>query len=467
MKIFLRFVIYPFVTALILFSCSKVPTAITPVEKPLIDTVVMQENFEWNEKDDYTNQLLVLKTGNWIFSNALLGSSSADQKNNTQSARLVADGSVSMVQPVWLGKTTTVEISVALYGTGTSGKWVLMASNNGGAFEKVGDTVITTSATLTQLTINYNKSGWTSFAIQKGAGASLNIDDIAITTKTTTNIAGYIASPAYVFNYSTPDITPPVSTGVVGKDSLQYPVSGDNSNLLLGNPSNAVQDATTAPNNYLMINRYYTCSYSRDRATPNWVSWHLQKSNYGTVSRTDNYQPNPDLPEGWYKVMASSYNGSGYNRGHNCPSGDRTSTKEANYAVFLMTNMIPQTSDNNGLTWNNLEVYTRTLTDAGNECYVIMGSYGNKGTIDNGKITIPSNIWKVVVVLPTGNNDLSRITASTRVICVNTPNDNGVSSEWRNYRVSLKAIEDATGYNLLSNIDAGVKAALLNKVDNL
>lgn len=447
-------------------SCSKVPVSIAEQEKPIADTVISIEDFEWSEKDDYANEMLTLKSGQWIFANALLGTSSTDKKNQSQSSRVAADGSISMVKPVLLGAETKVKVSAALYGAGTSGKWILMASNNGGAYEKVGDTITTTSATLTEVTINYNKRGWTSFAIQKGNGASLNFDDFSINTKTVPHAVGYIASPVYVYNYTTP-ANVPTSTGTVGRDSLQYPVSGDNSNLLLGNPTNSVQDAVSAANNYLLVNRYYTSSYSRDRGTPNWVSWHLQKSNYGAVGRTDNYQPNTSLPAGWYRVTYSSYNSSGYSRGHNCPSGDRTSTAEANWSVFLMTNMIPQSFNNNNLTWNNLENYTRSLTEAGNECYVIMGSYGNKGTIDNGKVTIPTNIWKVVLVLPAGNNDLARIDANTRVICVNTPNDENVNSDWKTYRVSLKTIQDATGCNLLSNVDAGVKAALLNKVDNL
>lgn len=449
---------------LLLFSCSKIPTPIAGIEKPIVDTIMLVEDFEWSEKDDFSNEMVHLRSGQWIFANALLGTSAGDKKNVFQSTRIAANGSVSMAKPVLLGTETKIKVSVALFGSGTTGKWVLMAANNGGAFEKVGDTITTTSITLTEISISYNKSGWTSFAIQKGSGANLNFDDFSITTKTTPYPATYIASPVYVYNYSTPSATP--ASGLVGKDSLQYPVSGDNSNLLLGNPSNAVQDAAAAPNNYLLISRYYTSSYSRDRATPNWVSWHLQKSNYGIVSRTDNYQPNTALPAGWYRVTYASYNASGYSRGHNCPSGDRTSSSEANWAVFLMSNMIPQAFNNNNLTWNQLENYTRTLTDAGNECYIIMGSYGSKGTIDSGRITVPANIWKVIVVLPSGNSDLSRINAGTRVICVNTPNDESINSDWKNYRVSLKAIEDATGYSLLSNIDPAVKAALLNKVDN-
>jgi len=449
----------------VLFSCSKTPTPIAAEEMPAVDTIIAAENFEWSEKDDYSNEMLTLQSGQWIFANALLGTATADAKNGSQSARIAADGSISMAKPVLLGNETKVKVSSALYGSGASGKWVLMVSNNGGPFEKVGDSITTTSTTFAETTISYTKSGWASFVIQKGSGATLNFDDLSVTTKTVPYPIGYIASPLYVYNYYTAPNVP--SGGLVGRDSLQYPVGGDNSALLLGNPSNATADAAASANNYLMVNRYYTISYSRDRATPNWVSWHLQKSNYGTVSRTDNYQPNPSLPAGWYRAMGSTYNGSGYSRGHNCPSGDRTSSLEANYSVFLMTNMIPQTPNNNNLTWNNLENYTRSLTDAGNECYVIMGSYGSKGTIDNGKITVPTNIWKIVIVLPSGNNDLSRIDGSTRLICVNTPNDNNVNSDWKTYRVSLKAIQDATGYNLLSNVDAAVKASLLNKVDNL
>jgi endonuclease G len=37
---------------------------------------------------------------------------------------------------------------------------------------------------------------------------------------------------------------------------------------------------------------------------------------------------------------------------------------------------------------------------------------------------VPSNCWKVVVVLPVGSNDVSRTTSSTRVIAVNTHNSN-------------------------------------------
>jgi endonuclease G len=72
-----------------------------------------------------------------------------------------------------------------------------------------------------------------------------------------------------------------------------------------------------------------------------------------------------------------------------------------------MTNMIPQAPKNNQETWASLEAYTRELVRDGMEVYVVMGSYGVGGTgsegaskrIDQGRVTVPSRIWKVLVVL--------------------------------------------------------------------
>jgi len=250
--------------------------------------------------------------------------------------------------------------------------------------------------------------------------------------------------------------------------------TGDDGNLLLGNPSGA--GGVSLPNNYLMTKTYYTLSYSRDRGTPNWVSWHIQASDLGSTSRTDGFRADTSLPSGWYQVQNSSYTGSGFDRGHNCPSGDRTASTDSNAATFLMTNMMPQAPNNNQQTWANLENYTRSLVKAGSEVYVICGSYGQGGTgslggttktIDNGKVTVPSNIWKIIVVLADGSNDLSRITASTRVIAVNTPNINSINTDWKTYRTSVKNIETATGYNFLSSLPTAVQTALKQKVDNL
>jgi endonuclease G len=243
-------------------------------------------------------------------------------------------------------------------------------------------------------------------------------------------------------------------------------------NLTLGNPSGAVT-STSSPTNYLLTRTQYAVSYNRDQGKPNWVSWHLGAADLGSAARQDDFRADADLPSGWYQVRPTDYVSSGFDRGHNCPSADRTATVADNSATFLMSNMMPQAPNNNQQTWGNLEDYCRTLVRAGNELYVVCGSYGRGGTgsagyqttIAGGKVTVPANCWKVVVVLPAGANDVGRVTGSTRVIAIDTPNDNSVRTAWGSYRTNVDAIESATGYNLLSALPAGVQAALESKTD--
>ncbi|GAA4013288.1 DNA/RNA non-specific endonuclease [Hymenobacter fastidiosus] len=245
------------------------------------------------------------------------------------------------------------------------------------------------------------------------------------------------------------------------------------SHLTLGNPSGAVTNATYYTN-YLLSKPQFAASYHRDRGIPNWVSWHLSSAWTGSTPRQDNFAADATLPSGWFRATSSSYTGSGFDRGHNCPSADRTGSVADNSATFLMTNMMPQAANNNQRTWAGLETYCRTLSDAGNELYIICGSYGTGGTglngytttIAGGKITVPSNCWKVVVVLPNGSGDAARVTTATRVIAINTPNTQTVNTSWSAYRTSVDAIEAATGYNLLSAVSATVQSTIESRVDN-
>ena len=243
--------------------------------------------------------------------------------------------------------------------------------------------------------------------------------------------------------------------------------------LTLGNPSGAVTDINQ-PTNYLLRKPQYALSYHRDRGIPNWVSWHLSTDWRGSAARQDDFRPDATLPSGWYQVQSNSYTGSGFDRGHNCPSADRTSTVADNSATFLMTNMMPQAPRNNQQTWANLEDYTRTFLTAGNEVYVICGSYGRGGTgtngyattLDQGRVSVPARCWKVVIILPTGTDDATRVSASTRVIAVDTPNDNSVSTSWGTYRTSVDAIETATGLAILPAVSTAVQQTVEARVDN-
>jgi endonuclease G len=242
------------------------------------------------------------------------------------------------------------------------------------------------------------------------------------------------------------------------------PPTTSNDNLALGNPSNATQNPSNA-DNYLLQNNYYALSYNRGKAIANWVSWKLTAADLGKASRQNDFRPDERLPENWEKVTPYDFSGSGFDRGHICPSADRSTTEDANSATFLMTNIAPQTADLNQGPWEKLETYSRNLARRGGVIYIISGNYGARRERVKSKITIPTNFWKIVIVLPP-NSNVSSINKDSRVIAVDMPNLSGIKSKnWRDYRTTVRNIEQKTGYDFLSNLPQSLQNALEIKVD--
>lgn len=236
--------------------------------------------------------------------------------------------------------------------------------------------------------------------------------------------------------------------------------------LLLGNPSGATASVDN-PDNYLMIKPQYALSYNNSKGTPNWVSWQLNQSWFGTADRQNNFRPDSTLPANFLRVTPTMYSGSGYDKGHVAPSADRTKTVEDNSSTFLMTNMMPQTPDNNRNTWGNLEDYCRELVAQGKELYIVAGPDGTQGQPLKGKVTIPASTWKVIVVLDRPGAELKDITANTRVIAVNIPNEQQLDNNWSTYKVSVDELEKLTGYDFISNVSPNIQESIESKVDDV
>ena len=244
--------------------------------------------------------------------------------------------------------------------------------------------------------------------------------------------------------------------------------------LLMGNPSSATADVSNELN-YLLSKPQYALSYHRTRAIPNWTSWHLDSSWLGSTTRQDDFRPDPTLPSGWYQVTPADYSNSGFTRGHHTPSGDRTNSIPDNSATFLMTNMMPQSAGNNNGPWEKLESASRAIVGQGNELYIVAagvgtGGIGTSGTVTNtisgGKVTVPAYTWKVILVLPVGNNDVSRVDANTRTIAVIMPNIDSISAEgWQKYLATVDQVEALTGYDFFSNVPVSIQNVIESRVD--
>jgi endonuclease G len=215
-------------------------------------------------------------------------------------------------------------------------------------------------------------------------------------------------------------------------------------------------------------------SFNDDLGYPNWVSWHLKAQDIGDVERGQ-FVPDDTLPEGFKRITPKDYTGTGYDRGHLCPSKDRSDTTENNNATFLMSNIFPQAPGNNQGPWKDLEDYSRDLVrNEGKDLYIFAGpaldrAKSSHKRVGRGKVklTVPEDTWKVIVVLPAGDGDpLSRINPQSRVIAIWMPNlDSLRGKDWKKFRTSVDEIERQTGYELLSNLPKSLQDTLESKID--
>ena len=237
-----------------------------------------------------------------------------------------------------------------------------------------------------------------------------------------------------------------------------------------GNPSAAATNPVVNRTNFLIQRAQDAFSYNDTTREPNWVAWNLTSGDVGSSGRSPDFFQDTTLPAGFYPVLPTDYSGSGYDRGHLCPSGDRTVTRADNDVVFFMSNIMPQAPDNNQGVWASFETYCRTLADTGNEVLIIAGPGGFAGSTIASGVSIPAFTWKIAVVVPLGaGTALSRITATTRVIAIKIPNTAVVrSNPWQQYVTSAAQLQTDTGYTFFTDPAlSSVAATLRAQVDGL
>ena len=415
---------------------------------PAAELIDITEDYETGSKGSYAAGTIDLPTGVWNLEDALLGSLDNDRKTGSKSVRIRDYGILEMNYDV-VG-AQSVSFNHAVYGTDGSSSWELQASTDqGSSWSGIGAIQNSTSTSLEAVSFSVNYTENVRFRVVKlsGSGDRINIDDFVI---------GGTEDPG---DGSGGGGTPVVS-GVV--------------HLTMGNPSAATTDVSF-PNNYLLDKEEYVMSYSRDKGTANWVSWHLDEAWLGSASRQNDFRSDSSLPSSWYQVGATDYQYSGFDRGHMCPSADRTLSVDDNSNTFFMTNMMPQAPSNNRYAWANLESYCRSMLDGGYEIYIVSGGYGLGGDGSNGyaeylaagKIQVPSNTWKVIMIMPDGTDDLNRVTTSTRVIAIDMPNSNSVNSDWTQYLTTVDDIEAATGYDFFDLVPDSIEDVIESNIDSI
>jgi endonuclease G len=207
----------------------------------------------------------------------------------------------------------------------------------------------------------------------------------------------------------------------------------------------------------ILCRKGYLLAHSPDKKTPIWVIEHLTAEKAtGSLHRTDNFQPDPDLPKG-KRAELSDYKKSGYDQGHMAPAADMAWDEQAMRESFYLSNMVPQVGIgmNRGI-WKDLEEKIRGWALERGEIYIYTGPIFSSnielGEIGKNKVAVPNQLYKVVF-------DPVKIEAIAFIM----PNKALKSNYMPQYIVSIREVEKATGLDFLSHVDKLVQDVIETK----
>ncbi|NHF61511.1 DNA/RNA non-specific endonuclease [Flavobacteriaceae bacterium TP-CH-4] len=159
-------------------------------------------------------------------------------------------------------------------------------------------------------------------------------------------------------------------------------------------PDDLVPSSTTG---MVVSHNHFTLSYSEPHEQAEWVAYLLKKEHLTYEDRKRPYYIEDP------KVRTKSadwrnYKGSGYDRGHLCPAGDRRFSEQAYNETFYTSNISPQDRDFNAGVWNRLEMQVRRWAKKEGLLFVVTGGILEDGLEEIGEedVDVPRFYYKIV-----------------------------------------------------------------------
>lgn len=208
----------------------------------------------------------------------------------------------------------------------------------------------------------------------------------------------------------------------------------------------------------------FSVEWDCNKRSQRWTCYQMHRGYSGKYSRVSNfYFDTTNLTADEYYDEFKYF--PGYDRGHICPSGDRTASEEMNAQTFVMTNMQPQyhqfngydDSGNSGL-WVRMENQLRKWADKLSATDTIFVCKG--GTIDSeaniitridGKLIVPKYFYMAILRKSSfgyaGMAFWSDQTKSWRM-----------NETLRSHAISISELEKRTGIDFFCNLPDDVEA---------
>ncbi|MEM6892787.1 MAG: DNA/RNA non-specific endonuclease [Bacteroidota bacterium] len=192
----------------------------------------------------------------------------------------------------------------------------------------------------------------------------------------------------------------------------------------------------------IVMHQYFMLSYRDAYEQAEWVAYVLKPEQ---LTQDDRRRPYfiEDPKVSSKSADWRNYKGSGYDRGHLCPAGDRRFLEQAYNETFYTSNISPQDREFNAGVWNRLEQKTRYWCKKYGDLVVITGGILEKGLEEIGEedVDVPKQFYKIMY------RDGEEGEALIAFLMPNKESNRPL----QDFAVSVSEIENLTGLNFFES----------------
>ncbi|QWX83142.1 DNA/RNA non-specific endonuclease [Cellulophaga sp. HaHaR_3_176] len=206
----------------------------------------------------------------------------------------------------------------------------------------------------------------------------------------------------------------------------------------------------------IVHHNHYSLSYNEKHEQAEWVAYELNKDQLTYDDRKRPYF----IEDPKVKTKSAdwrNYRGSGYDRGHLCPAGDRRFSEYAYNETFYTSNISPQNNDFNAGIWNELEKKVRYWTKKYNSVYVVTAGVleNNLSSIGDEDVSVPNYFYKIVA---------RKEGADIKALAFLFKNESSNKS-LKKFLVTIDELENMTGINFFENVSDDIENKLEGKIE--
>lgn len=204
----------------------------------------------------------------------------------------------------------------------------------------------------------------------------------------------------------------------------------------------------------IVVHDHFMLSYNEPYEQAEWVAYMLKRSHLTSDDRKRPYF----IEDPKVKTKSAdwrNYKGSGYDRGHLCPAGDRRFSEYAYNETFYTSNISPQDRDFNAGMWNRLEIHVRRWAKRYGDLFVVTGGVLEDGLEEFGEedVDVPKYYFKIIAK---GNPN------NLKVIAFLMPNQES-SEPLHHFVVPVDKIEKITGLDFFEELPDSEEAKFESK----